>query len=168
MAGRIRRSVWFDGQVQGVGFRFTTCELAERFAVAGYVRNLRDGRVELVAEGDAEEVDRFIWAVSEAMRGGTNRLARDGRIRGLRRAVLSDEERNNPLTTSPAPPGSPASRRNSGFHKESWERGAAPGGARRGLKPRTSSRGPRQYPGHAPPHAAGPLQNIFCHRYVLA
>jgi acylphosphatase len=69
MAGRIRRSVWFDGQVQGVGFRFTTCELAERFAVTGYVRNLRDGRVELVAEGDAEEVDRFIRAVSEAMRG---------------------------------------------------------------------------------------------------
>jgi len=69
MAGRIRRSVWFDGQVQGVGFRFTACELAGRFAVTGYVRNLRDGRVELVAEGDAGEVDRFIRAVCEAMRG---------------------------------------------------------------------------------------------------
>ncbi|MGB9625036.1 MAG: acylphosphatase, partial [Phycisphaerae bacterium] len=69
MTGRIRRSVWFAGRVQGVGFRFTACELAERFAVTGYVRNLRDGRVELVAEGDADEVDRFVRAVHEAMHG---------------------------------------------------------------------------------------------------
>lgn len=69
MTGRIRRSVWFEGRVQGVGFRFTACEVAERFAVTGYVRNLRDGRVELVAEGDADEVDRFVRAVNEAMHG---------------------------------------------------------------------------------------------------
>lgn len=69
MGERIRRTVWFGGHVQGVGFRFTACEVAERFAVMGYVRNLRDGRVEMVAEGSAEEVERFVKAVHDAMRG---------------------------------------------------------------------------------------------------
>ena len=45
------KRVLFQGHVQGVGFRYATHGLAQRFAVAGYVRNLADGRVELVAEG---------------------------------------------------------------------------------------------------------------------
>jgi acylphosphatase len=69
MAERIRRTVWFKGHVQGVGFRFTACEVAERFAVTGYVRNLRDGRVEMVVEASPEEADGFVTAVREAMRG---------------------------------------------------------------------------------------------------
>ena len=43
--------MYFSGHVQGVGFRYTTRSVASRFAVTGYVRNLPDGRVELVAEG---------------------------------------------------------------------------------------------------------------------
>jgi acylphosphatase len=46
--------------VQGVGFRFTCQSVARGFAVAGYVRNLADGRVELAAEGDSGEVDAFL------------------------------------------------------------------------------------------------------------
>lgn len=65
--GPIRRHVWFSGRVQGVGFRYTTVRVAERFAVAGWVRNLPDGRVEMVAEADADELDRFIAAIVEAM-----------------------------------------------------------------------------------------------------
>ena len=49
---RERRRVVFSGRVQGVGFRFTCQSLARGFDVAGYVRNLADGRVELVAEGE--------------------------------------------------------------------------------------------------------------------
>lgn len=67
MSRRIRCTAWFEGHVQGVGFRFTTCEVAERFAVTGFVRNLPDGRVELVAEGEAAEVNRFVAAVQAAM-----------------------------------------------------------------------------------------------------
>ena len=64
-----RRTVFFSGRVQGVGFRFTTEAVASRFAVTGFVRNLRDGRVELVAEGYAGELDRFQSAIEDAMRG---------------------------------------------------------------------------------------------------
>lgn len=66
---RIRKHVWYSGQVQGVGFRYTALRLAQRFDVAGLVRNLRDGRVELVAEGQPEQVSDFLEAVARAMSG---------------------------------------------------------------------------------------------------
>ena len=62
-----RKEVFFRGEVQGVGFRYATCRVAERFNVSGTVENLRDGRVLLVVEGDRREVDRFIKAVEERM-----------------------------------------------------------------------------------------------------
>jgi len=63
-----RRQVHFRGMVQGVGFRYTTRKIASRFAVSGYVKNLPDGQVLLVAEGGAGELDRFLAAVSAEMR----------------------------------------------------------------------------------------------------
>ena len=65
----IRRTVHYSGRVQGVGFRYTTEAIATRFRVAGYVRNLPDGRVELVVEGTTEELDRFQQAISTRMAG---------------------------------------------------------------------------------------------------
>jgi acylphosphatase len=62
-----RRELLFAGRVQGVGFRYTTRNIAGRFAVTGYVQNLSDGRVRLVAEGAPDEVERFIAAVSAEM-----------------------------------------------------------------------------------------------------
>ena len=53
--------------VQGVGFRYTARRIASRFPVAGFVRNLPDGRVELVVEGLAEELDQFLAAVGGQM-----------------------------------------------------------------------------------------------------
>jgi acylphosphatase len=63
----IAKRVLFAGTVQGVGFRYTTRGIAQGFSVAGFVRNLPDGQVELVAEGTAEEVERFLDAVSRRM-----------------------------------------------------------------------------------------------------
>ena len=60
---RERRDLLYSGRVQGVGFRYTTREIADRFAVAGYVQNLPDGSVRLVAEGETNELDRFLAAV---------------------------------------------------------------------------------------------------------
>ena len=62
-----RRRVYYSGSVQGVGFRATCRWLARGFEVAGFVRNLSDGRVELVAEGDADEINRFLRAVQDEM-----------------------------------------------------------------------------------------------------
>lgn len=47
------------GRVQGVGFRFFAQEAASRDGIAGWVRNLPDGSVEVVAEGEAEAVNRL-------------------------------------------------------------------------------------------------------------
>ena len=55
--------VWFTGSVQGVGFRYSIRHIAKTFEVSGYVKNLADGRVELIAEGVSEELDRFLDAV---------------------------------------------------------------------------------------------------------
>jgi acylphosphatase len=62
-----RLTAHFSGNVQGVGFRYTTIHVAQRFDVTGYVRNLHDGRVELVAEGNETEVKQFLAAVQDAM-----------------------------------------------------------------------------------------------------
>jgi len=62
-----RREVYYQGMVQGVGFRYTTRRIAARFAVTGYVQNLPDGRVFLLAEGPPQELDGFLKAVAGAM-----------------------------------------------------------------------------------------------------
>ena len=59
------KRVLYAGEVQGVGFRYTTRSLAQGYAVAGFVRNLDDGQVELVAEGEPAELDRFLEAVGQ-------------------------------------------------------------------------------------------------------
>jgi acylphosphatase len=53
------RRFFVSGQVQGVGFRFFACHVAERLGIAGYVRNLVDGRVEAYAVGGAAQMDLF-------------------------------------------------------------------------------------------------------------
>lgn len=50
---------WFEGHVQGVGFRYQTVAVAKGFEVTGFVKNLVDGRVHLYAEGDEAEVVAF-------------------------------------------------------------------------------------------------------------
>ncbi|MEA2592009.1 MAG: acylphosphatase [Actinomycetota bacterium] len=63
----MRRRVHYSGGVQGVGFRYTSRRLAQDYAVGGYVRNLPDGRVELVAEGDQAEVEAFLEAIRQRL-----------------------------------------------------------------------------------------------------
>ncbi len=65
----IGKKAIYSGHVQGVGFRYTTQRLAADFPVTGYVRNLVNGTVELVAEGEAEQVDAFLSRVAQRMAG---------------------------------------------------------------------------------------------------
>jgi acylphosphatase len=55
----VARRYVIAGRVQGVGFRYFTEAAAAREGILGWVRNTRDGRVEISAEGDAEALDRF-------------------------------------------------------------------------------------------------------------
>ncbi len=61
------RRVYYSGRVQGVGFRFTSHHVARGFDVAGFVRNLPDGRVELFAEGTRSEIDAFLRAIQDTL-----------------------------------------------------------------------------------------------------
>ena len=80
----VARRFVISGRVQGVGFRYYTQEWALREGVTGWVRNLADGRVELQASGESEEVDAFLEG-----------------IRQSELASLIRKESANPLTTPP-------------------------------------------------------------------
>ena len=66
---RERLHIFYSGRVQGVGFRFTTKQVAQGFEVTGMVRNLPDGRVELVAEGQRGELEEFRRAIQDSAVG---------------------------------------------------------------------------------------------------
>jgi acylphosphatase len=59
-----RVTVHYSGRVQGVGFRATVRNIARGYDVTGTARNLPDGRVELIAEGEKEEVAAFLEGVA--------------------------------------------------------------------------------------------------------
>lgn len=57
----------FSGHVQGVGFRYSTSQVAKGFEITGYVKNLMDGRVELEVEGDRKECRQFLEALEDEL-----------------------------------------------------------------------------------------------------
>ena len=69
----IRKTIHVFGNVQGVGFRYTTRSAVAEFNVAGYVRNLGNGSVELVVEGNDAEIERFLKVLRNRMSGHINR-----------------------------------------------------------------------------------------------
>ncbi|MCX5707483.1 MAG: acylphosphatase [Candidatus Omnitrophica bacterium] len=52
--------VYYSGRVQGVGFRYTAVDLAESLGITGWVRNLSDGRVEILAEAQEDDLKIFL------------------------------------------------------------------------------------------------------------
>lgn len=61
----VAKNVIFEGRVQGVGFRYAVKELARGFEVRGWVKNLADGSVELLAIGEAGELGEFLREIVE-------------------------------------------------------------------------------------------------------
>ena len=78
-----RLQATFCGRVQGVGFRFTVCRIAERFSVTGFVRNLANGDVEMVVEGAEPELSDFICDIRNSQ---------------LRRYIMQDRVNWKPAT----------------------------------------------------------------------
>jgi acylphosphatase len=85
----IGRRVFYEGRVQGVGFRWTVKNIARGFEVTGWVKNLPDGRVELLACGEAAEVEAFLAEIAESdlkphIKGSTVQPeSYDGTLRGF-------------------------------------------------------------------------------------
>ena len=64
-----RLTAYFTGRVQGVGFRYSTFQIAKGFEVNGFVKNLIDGRVELQIEGEEGECRAFLAEVESELDG---------------------------------------------------------------------------------------------------
>ena len=58
-----RLHAFFAGRVQGVGFRYSVCRIAENYSVTGFVRNLSNGDVEIVAEGPEVKLNGFLFDI---------------------------------------------------------------------------------------------------------
>jgi len=72
MPSRLR--VYYSGHVQGVGFRYSVKQLSLEFDVTGWVKNLPDGRVEMVIEGERDELETFQASIPDA---GLRRFIRE-------------------------------------------------------------------------------------------
>ena len=70
----LRQTCYFSGRVQGVGFRYTVQNLALQYNVRGFVRNMPDGRVELVMEGPEGEMNHLVDDISQKMNGYIKRV----------------------------------------------------------------------------------------------
>ncbi len=62
-----RIDVHYSGTVQGVGFRYRARSIAQQFDMVGFVRNLEDGRVQVVAEGDKDELLAFLREIDQQL-----------------------------------------------------------------------------------------------------
>ncbi|MFV0338367.1 MAG: acylphosphatase [Chthoniobacterales bacterium] len=67
---RVSKKIYYEGRVQGVGFRYTVRRLASGFEITGSIRNLADGRVELIVTGEKNELQEFLIAIRESELAG--------------------------------------------------------------------------------------------------
>jgi acylphosphatase len=63
-----RAHIYYSGNVHGVGFRYTTESMARELFLTGWVKNLSDGRVEVVCEGDESSINRFLIRLETRMK----------------------------------------------------------------------------------------------------
>lgn len=61
----VRSHIFFSGTVQGVGFRYTSQRFANALHLTGWVKNLPDGRVELVCEGSREQIENLLYKLDK-------------------------------------------------------------------------------------------------------
>jgi acylphosphatase len=65
----IAKHIVFSGRVQGVGFRFTALNIANSYKLAGYVRNLPGGGVEMLIQGQPDMIDNCLCDLRESFAG---------------------------------------------------------------------------------------------------
>jgi len=65
----VAKHIIFTGHVQGVGFRYTAHRIASRYQLTGFVRNLYDGNVEMLAQGSGQDIDNCIQDIKNSFAG---------------------------------------------------------------------------------------------------
>jgi acylphosphatase len=65
----VAKHIVFSGRVQGVGFRFTVLNIANRYHLTGYIRNLQDDTVEMLAQGPAQTIDNCVRDIEDSFTG---------------------------------------------------------------------------------------------------
>jgi acylphosphatase len=83
------KNIIFTGRVQGVGFRFTAFHMANRYQLTGQVRNLHDGSVEMIVQGNSADIDECIRDIEESFTGcisetRTEEIPRDPRYKDFK------------------------------------------------------------------------------------
>jgi acylphosphatase len=68
----VAKHIVFSGRVQGVGFRFTALNIANRYRLTGHVRNLSNGAVEMLLQGPSETIDNCIRDLQDSFAGCIN------------------------------------------------------------------------------------------------
>jgi len=63
------KHILFSGEVQGVGFRYTAHRIARRYNITGFVRNLPDGDVEMLAQGPEQDIKKYIADIQDSFKG---------------------------------------------------------------------------------------------------
>ena len=76
-SSRQQRRLLYSGHVQGVGFRYTTQSIARGYDVVGTVRNLSDGRVELVVEATPATIEALLLAIEDQFGGHIREVTSD-------------------------------------------------------------------------------------------
>ena len=67
--GRTAKHIIFTGRVQGIGFRFTALDIANRYKLTGRVHNLPDGSVEMIVQGHPDDIDNCIQDIKDSFAG---------------------------------------------------------------------------------------------------
>jgi acylphosphatase len=62
-----RKQITYSGNVQGVGFRWKVLQISKLYSITGYVQNLTNGKVELLAEGQDDQVEEMIKKVAREL-----------------------------------------------------------------------------------------------------
>lgn len=86
---RTAKHIVFSGNVQGVGFRYTTHRIARRYDVTGFVRNCSDGTVEMLLQGPPQDVDACLRDIQDSFAG----YIRDTKIEEIPHASGYDDFR---------------------------------------------------------------------------
>ena len=63
----VAKHIIFAGQVQGIGFRFTALSVANHYKLTGFVRNLRNGGVEMLAQGQPDDIDKCVQEIKNTI-----------------------------------------------------------------------------------------------------